>query len=738
MYSCNYRIVSPQDTFDGRVNNNNNNGAACHAYNERLASQYARYLRKLLQQDDWMIHTLRFVALQTPRNFQSTLPPQRRSSMAVQPSGQRNSVDSSYTPSDEKRSLDFTQRIEKTLAEYNASNNILKRWLLELLSWTISALCISTIIVIYLRINGSLMSKSEHALNSANILGKIASAMLIVPTSEASGQLKWHWFHNSKAIWDFEIFDKATRGPWGAALLLYRTKGRSLAALGALLIVLLLAIDTFFQQVVVYPDGSAEEKNLTAQIPKVVTYTPTYHPAFQGGYEISSEDQRLAVAMRSYFFDNGTQPVLFGNGTRPEIPLSCPTSSCSWPSYDTLAVCSSCQEVSHLLDLSYSCMNTSIDWSTQWISNYTAEPTALVCGTFLNATSENPILLTGNIMGHVGNLSNETLLVRTVPLTDFATKLPLYGHGSLSFKDVRYPLLDALIASETNRKEGEHSQNQPLVHECMLSWCVQTLRSTYEYGKYTEVVESIHVQSPKHEDPWPWYTFETEAGTFVVYSQNYTIDQFGTEIGSPATSAELNVNNATMANVMNIFDDIFPAFYTQSATGDRLLRFKNYPGYAPILRAMEFNPWLAPNNISRHMERLAESMTNVLRSSDSKIMVEGKAYSIKTFISVKWEWLTFPIALLLLSLAFLVSTIVKTSKDTETGVWKTSSMPTLIYSLPEDARGKFTAQNEWASSHGDTKKVRIKLLPKLGWRVSGQDLLRSPVFRRNQPPPGWI
>jgi len=41
----------------------------------------------------------------------------------------------------QKHSLDLSQRFEKKLAEYNASQNILKRWLFEIISLTISAIC---------------------------------------------------------------------------------------------------------------------------------------------------------------------------------------------------------------------------------------------------------------------------------------------------------------------------------------------------------------------------------------------------------------------------------------------------------------------------------------------------------------------------------------------------------------------------------------------------------------------
>jgi hypothetical protein len=41
----------------------------------------------------------------------------------------------------EKPTLDFPQRIEQKLAQYNASQNIFKRWLFEIVSVTTSAVC---------------------------------------------------------------------------------------------------------------------------------------------------------------------------------------------------------------------------------------------------------------------------------------------------------------------------------------------------------------------------------------------------------------------------------------------------------------------------------------------------------------------------------------------------------------------------------------------------------------------
>jgi hypothetical protein len=49
----------------------------------------------------------------------------------------------SYQPStqDSSRCSDISQRIERKLARYNTSQNVFKRWLFEIISWTTSAIC---------------------------------------------------------------------------------------------------------------------------------------------------------------------------------------------------------------------------------------------------------------------------------------------------------------------------------------------------------------------------------------------------------------------------------------------------------------------------------------------------------------------------------------------------------------------------------------------------------------------
>ncbi|KAI8935461.1 hypothetical protein NX059_008031 [Plenodomus lindquistii] len=598
------------------------------------------------------------------------------------------------------------------------------------------------IVLLYVRLKDQPVVKGDAFLTWANILGKISSAALIVPTTEAIGQLKWNWFNNSRAMWDFEIFDKASRGPLGALMLLYRTKGRSLAALGALLILLLLAIDTFFQQVVELPDRWILQKS-RGQLPLMINYIPDATMVFQDGGQNAGDDQDLAYVVDKFAFGNGTQTVPFGSGNRPDIPVSCPTSNCTWPVYETLAICSKCADISDLLD--FACLNTRVDWTSDIMGGYGREstwPNATMCGYFVNASSSNPVLMSGYIADANASTNRETLLSRVLPLVTIFERAPFYGNGSVHFKELRNTIIDALIVSAPNGSTAAVYRNEtPIAHECVLTWCVKTLRSAYSWGEYDE--ESIDTFFNTTPGSWPWevFPFQTE---FDNGTDQYYYDSIHLQPGQTSgnsNSSWYGTSNETIIPLLGSFSDGFPSYTTaRNETDEPMLRDRTYYEIPARRRRLHVNPWLDPNNFTHHMERMAAAMTNVIRSSENKIMLEGDAWNRETYILIRWAWLIFPLVLLILSLAFLVSTIVKTSKNTGIAVWKTSAMPTLIYSLPREAQTRFESSSTWNSGE-HTKKVRIRLSGNKGWRVSGQGLrISSPRLptAAARAPGGWI
>ena len=89
---------------------------------------------------------------------------------------------------------------------------------------------------------------------------------------------------------------------------------RTLAALGAAVTLLSLAMDPFFQQVVDFPERwTLLEGN--SSIHKFFRYEPHYGIQFLNGLKQSQVDQELTTVAQQFFYGNGTEPVPFGNGT---------------------------------------------------------------------------------------------------------------------------------------------------------------------------------------------------------------------------------------------------------------------------------------------------------------------------------------------------------------------------------------------------------------------------------------
>jgi hypothetical protein len=377
-------------------------------------------------------------------------------------------------------------------------------------------------------------------------------------------------------------------------------------------------------------------------------------------------------------------------------------------------------------------------------------PNATMCGYFLNATSEDPILMSGYLGDEEDTPKGEVLLGRTLPLTTMTYKQPLYGNGSIHFKHIRNTIADFLVVSSANGMPDTVNRNaSPVAQECVLSWCVKTIQSSYDSGTYREQIIKTVLNTTAGPFPWESRFFEDEFGngTYTEYTEdiNIDIDINTTSHSNHHNTSKYGLSRRVASSIMVGFEDAIPSFSTigTAFATSRILRYKTWKTDLPWTQEMDVNPWLAPHNVTLHMERFATALTNVVRSARSREELVGHAFRTEGYVEVRWEWMVFPFALLVLSLIFLGATIVKTSNDTETGVWKTSTMPTIISGLPQHTKAKFAASSSWTSAHADAKKVRIKLLPNLGWRVSGHSMLhRSPVQAARKDgggaPPGWI
>ncbi|KAF2686790.1 hypothetical protein K458DRAFT_429734 [Lentithecium fluviatile CBS 122367] len=623
----------------------------------------------------------------------------------------------------------FAQRLEERLWKYSASGNVVKRWLMEIISWSISAICMAAIIIVLHHYQHQPLPKWPLGitLNAyISVLAKFASAALLLPVSEALGQLKWNWFQKknecqeSRKMWDFELFDNASRGPWGSFMLLLRTRGRSLAALGAAVTLFALALDPFFQQVVGFPE-KWQVQPLNGTISRALTYSVDSAGVYlKDGIPVSETDQCAAY---HYVFASGTNPTTSGSSNRmgPDIPLTCPNSKCTWEQTEIAGI--PCWTGSQLLR---------------------RRPTGLL-GTirtgrhvdgFLKADS--PLLMTGYIAGLDTNYTGreEVLISRSQPLYDINTRAFLPGYPA-KLNNTRNPILHLVVVSGGDDVSFVKRNATPVAHECIVSWCVKTMQSSLVGGLYSENVSSTVYNKTLGADPWdvsPIYENGEFFGMSFSYNENITI------VGNSGHPYE--ISNITHDNILRIFDDYFPSTYTaHNATSVGMagaeLRYQQWLTSAVRSRIPDYNPFLY-DNITLQFDNMAATFTNIMRSSQDTIeIVQGPAFDLVSVVLVRWEWLSLPLGLLGFTFIFLTSTIIRSSMYHDLGVWKTSAIATLLYGLPDDVRKKVTSQSARANGtpRANAKHTKLKWLPGTGWRRSGASALSPSSLRSRHTPP---
>ncbi|KAK4449583.1 hypothetical protein QBC34DRAFT_462796 [Podospora aff. communis PSN243] len=183
-----------------------------------------------------------------------------------------------------------------------------------------------------------------------SILSAIFKASLVLPVSEGISQLKWIWFASGRRpLSDLDVFDRASRGPWGSFRLLTRGLFRSqqsgaprvLASLGAFVVLVAIATDPFSQALIhFYSCPQASPMTLErAGIPRVNAFDQPNHQ--------DAPDRPLQIAAFKGLMD----PPANSSST---LAITCPTGNCRFPSipddgasFSTLALCPYCTDISH-------------------------------------------------------------------------------------------------------------------------------------------------------------------------------------------------------------------------------------------------------------------------------------------------------------------------------------------------------------------------------------------------------
>ncbi|KAM5342276.1 hypothetical protein ACJ41O_013242 [Fusarium nematophilum] len=629
------------------------------------------------------------------------------------------------------------------------SHSLVSSWWLECSALVICLSSFAAVVYLLFVYNGQPISKWAGfplSLNAVvSILSGISRASLAYIISMCLSQAKWNWATRyPEPLIDFDRFDAASRGAWGSLRLVKSFVRRPhWAFLGALAAITLLAFDPLIQAILTFEDQptavdgtqytqmlSSDDIQASSQAPEIGrssrldsgswTGIPggrammrTEFPGPDGKtleylFTIGTGDIRDDMGIAAAIW-NGFSPLVAQQNLLPSF--ACATGNCSWDNIASLAVCSSCYDMSNhvkqssrVIEIPEIFIPGGFDGDPPDISNPYPEANRLAAGDKL-AVTDYEIPAVGLELSNYNGKSRCISETDICPDTYLSAKVTTNPGHTISFRELNTMLLaiQILQANESWRENKTTWEDTAVTaHECSLYFCVNEYEAVVEQGVLHEKVVSS----------WNNRTAGSYSGSDEVIEAyfeylNHSLDMEGywsdlpdlqisipdQDYASRADNISQQSFNVTLPSVVSLLTNLKGGFELQDCqTNCTAAGYYIYPSQGGPKPPSLMAGLGETRNISSTFENVALSLTKWMRDRElaSSSAVQGEATTIVVITRVEWRFLYFPAATLLVGIAFAVLSIWETHR-LKRPAWKDSALATLAHAPTGEFKDRLQA-----------------------------------------------
>lgn len=162
---------------------------------------------------------------------------------------------------------------------------------------------------------------------------------LIFVIQSCISQQQCVWFTSERQLYDVTLFDSARQGPYGSAVWIWVHRLRQpLTTLSAVILILSVAVDPFYQQLLHYVDCDTTLQE-TARVARSNYFDAGPHLFVDAGDIVGTMRFDAQSALRSGVF------------SRPDaMQPQCSSGNCTFATYSTVGYCNECQDISEDLN----------------------------------------------------------------------------------------------------------------------------------------------------------------------------------------------------------------------------------------------------------------------------------------------------------------------------------------------------------------------------------------------------
>lgn len=359
-----------------------------------------------------------------------------------------------------------------------------------------------------------------------------------------------------------------------------------------------------------------------------------------------------------------------------QLQFTCPSGNCTWPSFESLAVCSKCNDLTSSLERFH-------DLGTQYFSLVSND---MVINREPYSTG---FRLPNNLW--IDNLNGSRYDFTDLVTNPGVVLMTAFGTGNASQTSSMHKL-DALVWSMSVIKVLPPDNNLtgwpnlPLeATECALYYCVNEYTTKVQDGLLSETSTQLAAKrNPKSWAP-PYPLPEPFLSSLEFRSGLSAISRSDLQLVSPSSNATYNISQAAVDSISSYFRGIFTApdsIDTNNTEQD------NYNGSINAFLVNQTGVQFAPataqvlwtsDNLTDTFEALAVSMSNALRQGDADGLLQGgQGGNLRTFYRVQWVWIALPVGVALVGGVFLAFTVLRSRGGV---VWKSSSLALIGWGL---------------------------------------------------------
>ncbi|KAM0304046.1 hypothetical protein ACHAO8_011474 [Botrytis cinerea] len=490
-------------------------------------------------------------------------------------------------------------------------------WGLEILTSIASLVIFCIIVIIFIRMDNKPLTDWPFSISInaiVSILTTICSAAMMHNVSSFISQLKWlHFKKKQNRLCNLEHFDGASRGPYGSIILLYRVRW-NLATLGALITISRLGFAPFTQQVIKLQSRNVIMENSNSTFG--FSYEYNRHFTIADIANTDTYNLRQDPSMEAAILQG-----VYNISTTPVF--SCP-GTCSWnSSYISIGFKSICENVT----------TTTLNTKTCAFDNDTHITTC-------NMTTPKGIEF---------SLESQS--------TNYATTLQL--------KDTLVPMTEipelvniAIYRSSINATGDIGEVWNENITECTLSITAYNYSGAYAQGNNFQFASVEEFEVPKN-----LWNMSGNGGD-SDFNNSLEIGSIWTN-GPTTGSPRLVMGYGDVTSLQAYFRS--DMILTEWRDGGGWLN-TNY-GISPAL--------IGDTDLPGLFQKMAESMTDYVRSGPNHQLARGNSIESVIFISIRWSWLVGPVCVELAAVVFAIFTIFQSYRHCEVPLWKSSVIAVL-------------------------------------------------------------